>query len=56
MPETGNKAVLKMYLTLNGYVAIRFKMLTYFVYALLLNQIDALPLNAIYYFKDSFYQ
>jgi hypothetical protein len=31
-----------------GRVAIRFKMLTYCVYAPLLNRIDALPLNAIY--------
>ena len=31
-------------------IAIRFKMLTYSVYALLLNRIDALPLNVIYYF------
>ena len=31
-----------------GCVAIRFKMLTYFVYAPLLNRIDALPLDIIY--------
>ncbi len=39
-----------MHLAFNGCVAIRFKMLTYFVYAPLLNRIDALPLNVIYYF------
>jgi hypothetical protein len=39
-----------MHLSLNGCVAIRFKMLTYCVYALRLNRIDALPLNVIYYF------
>jgi hypothetical protein len=43
-----------MHLTLNGYVAIQFKMLTYSVYAPLLNRIDALPLNMIYYFLDGF--
>jgi hypothetical protein len=40
-----------MHLTLNGCVAIRFKMLTYSVYAPRLNRIDALPLNVIYNFK-----
>jgi hypothetical protein len=30
-----------------------FKMLTYCVYAPLLNRIDALPLNAIYNFKTA---
>ena len=40
-----------MHLTSNGCVAIRFKMLTYYVYAPLLNRIDALPLNVIYNFK-----
>ena len=40
-----------MHLTPNGCVAIRFKMLAYCrVYAPLLNRIDALPLNVIYYF------
>ena len=39
-----------MHLTLNGCVAIRSKMLTYYVYAPLLNRIDALPLNVIYNF------
>ena len=37
------KLVLKPYLMSDGCVAIRFKMLTYFVYAPLLNRIDALP-------------
>jgi len=50
MPETGRKAVTKMHLTPNGCVAIQFKMLTYCVYAPLLNRIDALPLNVICYF------
>ena len=54
MQETGKKAVLKMHLTLNGCVAIRFKMLTYCVYAPRLNQIDALPLNVTYIFKTAF--
>jgi len=40
-----------MHLTSNGRVAIRFIMLTYYVYAPLLNRIDALPLNAIYNFE-----
>jgi len=44
------EGILKMHLTSNGRVAIRFKMLTYCVYAPLLNRIDALPLNVIYYF------
>jgi len=44
------EAVLKMHLTPNGCVAICVKMLTYCVYAPLLNQIDALPLSVIYYF------
>jgi hypothetical protein len=55
-----------MHLTLNGCVVtqslirinfitlrcitIRFKMLTYYVYAPLLNRIAALPLNVSYYF------
>ena len=39
-----------MHLTPKGCVAIRFKMLTYFVYAPLLNRIGAVPLNASYYF------
>ena len=39
-----------MHLTLNGCVAIRFKMLTYYGYAPLINRIDALPLNVSYYF------
>jgi hypothetical protein len=39
-----------MHLTLNGLVAIRFKILTYSVYAPLLNRIDALPLSVSYYF------
>ena len=40
-----------MHITINGCVAIQFKMLTYYVYAPLLNRIDALPLNAIYNFE-----
>ena len=40
-----------MHLSSNGCVAIRFKMLTYCVYAPLLNRIDALPLNANYLFE-----
>ena len=44
------ETISKMHLTSNGCVAIWFKMLTYYVYAPLLNQIDALPLNVIYYF------
>jgi len=43
-----------MHLTPNGGVAIRFKMLTYYVYAPLLNRIDALPLNVSCYFSDNF--
>jgi len=39
-----------MHLTLNGCVASRFKMLTYYVYAPLLKRIGALPLNVSYYF------
>jgi hypothetical protein len=39
-----------MHLTPMGCVTIRFKMLTYSVYAPLLNRIDALPLDVIYYF------
>jgi len=54
MPRIGKKAVLKMHLTLNGCVAIRFKMLTYSVYAPLLSRIDALPLNVTYIFKTAF--
>jgi hypothetical protein len=42
-----------MHLTSNGCVAIRFKMLTYCVYAPLLNLIDALPLNVIYNFETA---
>jgi hypothetical protein len=34
-----------------GSSSIRFKMLTYFVYAPLLNRIDALPLNVSYIFE-----
>jgi hypothetical protein len=48
------KAIPKMHLTSNGCVAISFAMLTYDVYAPLTNKIDALPLNVIYYFWDSF--
>jgi hypothetical protein len=40
-----------MHLTPNGCVAIRFKMLTYSVYAPLLNRIDALPLDVSYIFE-----
>jgi hypothetical protein len=54
MQRIGKKAVLKMHLTPNGCVAIRFKMLTYSVYAPLLNRIDALPLSVIYIFKTAF--
>ncbi len=43
-----------MHLTSNGCVAIWFAMLTYEMYAPLTNKIDALPLNIIYYFGDSF--
>jgi hypothetical protein len=39
-----------MHFTANGCVAIQFKMLTYCVYAPLLNRIDALPLAVNYYF------
>ena len=42
-----------MHLTSNRCVAIRFKMLTYCVYAALLNLIDALPLNPIYNFETA---
>jgi hypothetical protein len=42
-----------MHLTSNGCVAIRFKMLTYCVYAALLNLIDALPLNVTYNFETA---
>ena len=42
-----------MHLTPNGCVAIRFKMLTYYMLAPLLNLIDALPLNAIYNFETA---
>jgi len=42
-----------MHLASNGSVAIWFKMLTYYVYAPLLNQIGALPLNAIYNFETA---
>ena len=44
------KATLKMHFPSNDCVAIQFKMLTYYVYAPLLNCIDALPLNGNYYF------
>ena len=49
---TGQKleAISKMHLALNGFVAIRFKMLTYYIYAPLSNRIGALPLSVIYYF------
>ena len=47
------EAVSKLHLALNGCVAIRFKMLTYSVYAPLLNRIDALPLNTIYNFETA---
>ena len=40
-----------MRLTPKGCVAIRFKMLTYCVYAPLLNRIDALPLDVIHNFE-----
>ena len=43
-----------MHLTPNGFVAIRFKMFTYFVYAPLSNQIDASPFGVSYYFLDRF--
>jgi hypothetical protein len=36
-------------------VAIRFKILTYFVYAPLLNRIDALLSNIIYDFESNFF-
>ena len=42
-----------MHLTSNGCVAIRFKMLTYCVYAPLLNLIGAIPLNVIYNFETA---
>jgi hypothetical protein len=44
------EAISKMHLPLNGCVAIQFKILTYSMYAPLLNRIGALPLNVIYYF------
>jgi hypothetical protein len=47
------EAVSKMHLTSNGCVAIRFKMLTYCVYAALLNLIDALPLKVTYNFETA---
>jgi len=47
------EAFSKMHLTSNGCVAIQFKLLTYCVYAALLNLIDALPLNAIYNFETA---
>jgi hypothetical protein len=44
-----------MHLTPNGFVEIRFKMLTYFfVYAPLSNQIDASPFGVSCYFLDRF--
>jgi len=42
-----------MHFTSNGCVAIRFKMLTYCVYAALLNLIDALPLKVTYNFETA---
>jgi hypothetical protein len=51
--ELALEAVSKLHLASNGCVAIRFKMLTYYVYAPLLNRIDALPLNAIYNFETA---
>jgi hypothetical protein len=47
------EAVSKLHLTSKGCVAIRFRMLTYYIYAPLLNRIDALPLNAIYNFETA---
>jgi hypothetical protein len=47
-----SEPISKMHLTPKGFVAIRFKMLTYYVYAPLLNRIDASPLNVIYNFLD----
>ncbi len=44
------ESISKMHFTSNGCVAICLKMLTYYVYAPLFYQIDALPLNANYYF------
>jgi len=42
-----SEMVSKSHLTLDGCVASRSKMLTYFVYAALLNQIGALPSDKI---------
>ena len=47
------EAFSKLHLASNGRVAIRFKMLTYYVYAPLLNRIDALPLNTTYNFETA---
>jgi hypothetical protein len=51
--EKALEAVSKLHLTSNGRVAIRFKVLTYYVYAPLLNLIGALPLNVIYNFETA---
>jgi hypothetical protein len=45
--------VLTPHLLLEDCVAIRSKMLTYFVYAPLLNRIDALPSNKIWGVKTN---
>jgi hypothetical protein len=47
------EAVSKLHLALNGCVAIRLEMLTYYVYAPLLNRIDAFPLSEIYNFETA---
>ena len=52
-PDQLLEAVSKLHLVSNGSVAIRFKMLTYYVYAPLFNRIDALTLNTIYNFETS---
>jgi hypothetical protein len=54
MPAIGKKAILKMHLTLNGCVAMRFKMLTDFAYAPLLNPNRRLALlNTIMFLKSN---
>jgi hypothetical protein len=50
------EVVSKSHLVSDGCVAIRLKMLTYSVYAPLLNRIDALPSNTIWGFETTFNQ
>ncbi len=51
MAEVGSK----LHLASKGFVTIWFKMLTYCVYAPLLNPIDASPLKASYNFETASY-